>query len=63
MPPSVAMDSGMELDTKDRELFVPQTHNFALGGFGGDFEAVRETRALDEQRVVAGRRERRGEAG
>ncbi len=45
---------GVELDTEDRELFMPETHNFALGGLGRDFEAVREAVALDQQRMVAG---------
>lgn len=42
---------------------MPDTHDFAFGGFGGDIEAVREGLALDDERVVADGVERAGDIG
>src|SRR6478736_520577 len=53
----------MELDTMNRELFVLQAHNFALGRLGRDFEAVRQAGALDQQRMIAGSGKRDRQAG
>jgi hypothetical protein len=41
---------------------VAQAHDLALGGLGGDLQVLREGRALDEERMVAGRRETLGKA-
>ena len=53
----------MELHAVDGELAVAQAHDFALGGFGGDFERGGEGLALDEQGVVARGFEGIGQAG
>src|SRR5688572_33039217 len=53
----------MELDPVNGEFFVLQAHYFPLGGFGGDFEAVRQAGALDQQGMVAGGGEGGGEPG
>jgi hypothetical protein len=45
---------GMELDTVDGEVAVGEAHDFAFGGFGGDFEAGREGFAFDDEGMVAG---------
>src|SRR5215207_5101987 len=49
---------GVELHALDLEAAVAQTHDDAVGRRGRDFEAVGQTLALDDERVVA----RRGEA-
>src|SRR5690348_9942907 len=43
----------MELDALDRKPFVPQSHDHAALGLGGDFETTGKAFALDDQRVVA----------
>ncbi len=52
----------MELYAPDGQFAVAQAHDFAFGGFGGDFEAVREGGAFDEQGVVAGGLQALGES-
>src|ERR1043165_893115 len=47
----------VKLHAPDRQLAVAQAHDLTLGGFGGDFQFARESCALDEQRVIARRRE------
>ena len=49
---------GVELDAVDGESFVLQAHDFAFGGFGGDFQDVGQGVAFDDERVVAGGFER-----
>ena len=44
---------GVELDAPDGEFAVAESHDFAFGGLGGDFEGCGEGGALDEERVVA----------
>lgn len=44
----------MELYAPYGEFAVAQPHDFALGGLGGDLEAVGEGLALDDEGVVAG---------
>ena len=53
---------GMELHAPDWERLVAEAHDFALVGFGGDFEAIGEGVAFDDERVVAGRGEGIGHA-
>src|SRR5688572_12078217 len=53
----------MELDPVNGEFFVLQTHNFPLGGLGGDFEAVRQAGTLDQQGMITGGGKRRGQPG
>ena len=45
---------GVELDAVDGEVAVGEAHDFAFGGFGGDFEAGREGFAFDDEGMVAG---------
>src|SRR5208283_5933472 len=52
----------VELDAPDGQGAVPQPHDLALGGLGGDLQLLREARALDEQRVVARAGETLGKA-
>lgn len=52
----------MELDAVDGEVAVGEAHDFAFGGFGGDFEAGGEGFAFDDEGVVAGGFEGAGEA-
>src|ERR1041384_2255425 len=51
----------MELDSKSRMVAVLEAHDFALGGEGGDFETIRH-RLQEDERVVAGGLEGRGDA-
>ena len=53
----------MELDAVDGQVAVGEAHDFAFGGFGGDFEAGGEGFAFDDEGVVAGGFEGAGEAG
>ena len=53
----------MELDAVDGEVAVGEAHDFAFGGFGGDFKAGREGFAFDNEGVVAGGFEGAGQAG
>src|SRR5262249_43823773 len=52
----------MELHALDVELAMAKPHDLAFRGPRAHLEARRERRALDEQRVIACRLERRGEA-
>ena len=54
---------GVELDAVDGQFAVGEAHDFAFGGFGGDFEAGGEGFAFDDEGVVAGGFEGAGEAG
>ena len=54
---------GVELDAVDGQFAVGEAHDFAFGGFGGDFEAGGEGFAFDDEGVVAGGLEGAGEAG
>ena len=45
---------GVELDAVDGEVAVGEAHDFAFGGFSGDFEAGGEGFAFDNEGVVAG---------
>jgi hypothetical protein len=47
---------GVELHAPNGELFVTQPHDFALGGLGGDREAVGQSGAFNDQRVITGER-------
>ena len=47
---------GVELHALDVEVLVAHAHDFAVVGPGGDFEAGRQGRALDRQRMVANHR-------
>jgi len=42
----------MELDAPDGKLLVFDAHDFAFVGFGGDFEAIGECVALDDEGMV-----------
>ena len=53
---------GMELDPPDGKGAVPQAHDLALLGLGGDLQVLREGGALHEERMVAGAREPLGKA-
>ena len=50
----------MKLDAVDGELFVAQAHDLALGGPCGDFKAVGQGLAFDDERVIAGGLKRSG---
>ena len=54
---------GVELDAVDGQFAVGEAHDFAFGGFGGDFEAGREGFAFDDEGVVAGGFEGARQAG
>ena len=54
---------GVKLDAVDGQFTVGKAHDFAFGGFGGDFEAGREGFAFDYEGVVAGGFEGTGQAG
>ena len=54
---------GVELYAVDGQFAVGEAHDFAFGGFGGDFEAGRKGFAFDDEGVVAGGFEGAGEAG
>ncbi|MEN9637687.1 MAG: hypothetical protein RL077_6091 [Verrucomicrobiota bacterium] len=43
----------VELDAPNGEGFMAETHDLALGGFGGDFEYWREGGAFDEEGMIA----------
>ncbi len=45
----------VELNAFDFECAVTHSHDHAVGGFGGDFEAVGQCVAFDDERVIAGR--------
>ncbi|OQA63626.1 MAG: hypothetical protein BWY39_00772 [Spirochaetes bacterium ADurb.Bin269] len=45
----------MELDSFDIELLVPDAHDVAVYGAGGDLEAVGKARFFDYEAVVAGK--------
>lgn len=53
---------GVELHAPDGERLMPESHDFAFGGFGGDFEAIRAGFAFEDQGMVAGRGEALGES-
>ena len=53
----------MELDAVDGQFAVGEAHDFAFGGFGGDFEAGGKGFTADYEGVVAGGFEGAGEAG
>ncbi len=53
----------MELDSVQRQVSVPNAHDLAIGGPGGDEETVRQCLAIHAQRVVAGRDKGRGQIG
>ena len=44
----------MELYAPDRELAVTDSHDLIILGYCGNFEALRNSGPLDNQRVVAG---------
>ncbi len=52
-PYSVAMDFGVELHPVHGPALVPQAHDLAVVGPGGDLQHVRQGFALDRQAVVA----------
>ncbi len=54
---------GVELDAVDGKFAVGEAHDFAFGGFGGDFKAGREGFAFDDEGVVAGGFEGAGQTG
>ena len=43
----------MELHAFDAKFAVTQTHDCAVGGFGGNFQRSRQRLSLDDQRVIA----------
>ena len=43
----------MELDAPDGEGFVADTHDFAFVGGSGDFEAIGECVAFDDEGMIA----------
>src|SRR5690349_8329090 len=43
----------MELHAPDRKILVPDAHDFAFVGFGGDFQAIGQVVALDDEGVIA----------
>src|SRR5205823_9382565 len=47
-----------ELHAPDGKFLVPDAHDLALLGLGGDFQKIRQGIALDDQRMVAGGGER-----
>ena len=53
----------MKLNAMNGVLLVFESHDFLLGSPGGDFEAIGECIALDDERVVAGSFERIWQAG
>ena len=53
----------MELDAVDRQRIVAQALDGSVLGAGVGDEAVRQAVGRQRQRMVAGRGERRGEAG
>ena len=44
---------GVELHAPNGQLLVPQAHDFSFFSFGGDFQAIRQRVAFDDERVVA----------
>src|SRR5262245_61684658 len=48
---------GVELHAVDRQRAVLHRHDQPVVGFGGDVQAFRQSRAVDDQRVIAGRLE------
>ena len=54
---------GMELHAMDGEFTMSQSHDFLFICFGGDFEAVGQRLAFDDQRVVTGGLEGFGKSG
>src|SRR5512133_2904466 len=53
----------MKLHALERELPVAHPHGFAVFALSGDFQAIGQAGALDRERMIAGRAERRGQAG
>jgi hypothetical protein len=53
----------VELDAVDGVLAVTEAHDFFFGGFGGDFEDIRDGVATHDEGMVAGCIEWRGETG
>ena len=53
----------MELDSVQRQVSVPNAHDLAIDGPGGDEQIVRQRLAIHTQRVVAGCGEGRGQVG
>jgi hypothetical protein len=51
---------GMELDAPDGKGFVADTHDFAFVGGSGDFKAIGECVAFDDEGMIAGGGERIG---
>ena len=51
---------GMELNTPNRQLFVPESHDLTFLGMSGDGKAIRQRRRFHDKRMVAGRDERGG---
>ena len=62
MPSSVRIDSGMKLHALDGQRLVAKPHDLALARPGADLEHVGQARPFDEERMVARRGERRGQA-
>ena len=60
-PCSVRIDSGWNCTPSTGKRPVTHPHDFAVVGPGGDLEAVGQRGALDRERVVTRRRERRGQ--
>src|SRR6185312_1139020 len=54
---------GVELHALDGEAAVAHAHDLAVGGARRDLEVDGHARALDRERMVAGRRERRRQPG
>ena len=54
---------GMELHAVDRPLAMGEAHDEPVLGPGGDAQRGGQARALDDQRMIARRRERIGQAG
>ena len=44
----------MELDPVDGVVFVLESHDGAVFGFGSDFETVREGISFDDEGVITG---------
>src|ERR1039457_7643178 len=43
----------MKLHAPDWQFLVPHAHDFALAGFGSDFETIGQRVALDDERMIA----------
>ena len=53
----------MKLHSVDGQLAMPQAHDLLFGGLRGDLQTIWDGVTLDNQRVVAGRRERIRQVG